>query len=267
MSQDYWHKQTADQPLFPDLIWSRPENRAHAGKLGIIGGNVHGFAAVGIAFTEAEKAGIGTARVLMPDSLQKTVSKLFPAADFAPSTPSGSFGREALAAALELGQWSDGLLLAGDFGHNSETAVLLESLVSKYSGQLTITQDAIDYFLTNLKPILNRPETTLVLSFAQLQKLATNMKFSRPFTFDTDLLRLVELLHVFTETYPLNIVVKHLDNIFAAVTGQVSSTRLDQDLKVWRVITAARISVWWLQNPNKPFESLTTSLISGAAGR
>ena len=266
MTTGFWHKQTADTPLFPDLIWSRPENRAQAGKLGIIGGNVHGFAAVGTAFAEAEKAGIGTTRVLMPDSLQKTVSKLFPAADFAPSTPSGSFGREALAACLEVGQWSDGLLLAGNFGRNSETAILLESLVTKYSGQLTITHDAVDYFITNPKPLMQRSETTLVLSFAQLQKLATAAKFSRPFTFDTDLLRLVENLHVFTTDHTLNIVVKHLDNIFVATGGQVSSTKLDQELKIWRVATAAHAATWWLQNSNNTFESLTTS-INGAAGR
>ena len=44
MNHDYWHKQTSSKPLFPELIWSRPENRQLAGKLLIIGGNLHGFA-------------------------------------------------------------------------------------------------------------------------------------------------------------------------------------------------------------------------------
>ena len=68
--QDYWKKQTPDKPLFPDLLWSRPRNRAHAGKLLIVGGNAHGFAAAAEAYAEASKAGVGAAGVIIPDSLQ-----------------------------------------------------------------------------------------------------------------------------------------------------------------------------------------------------
>ena len=32
-------KQTKAKPFFPDLLWSRPENKFHAGKLLIVGGN------------------------------------------------------------------------------------------------------------------------------------------------------------------------------------------------------------------------------------
>ena len=45
-SHTYWHKQTADAPLYPDMEWSMPELRDQAGKLGIIGGNKLGFAGV-----------------------------------------------------------------------------------------------------------------------------------------------------------------------------------------------------------------------------
>src|SRR5258708_2443063 len=96
MDRTYWHKQ-GSEPLFPDLVWSRPETKQTAGKLLIIGGNVHGFSAVGNAYTEAIKAGIGTVRIILPDVLRKTVSKLLPEADFTASTPSGSFGQKALA--------------------------------------------------------------------------------------------------------------------------------------------------------------------------
>src|SRR3954462_7666379 len=113
MDRTYWHKQTPDKPLFPDLLWSRPENKRQAGKLLIVGGNTHGFAAAGEAYAEAIKAGIGTARVLLPDGLQKTVGRVFEAGEYAPSTPSGSFGRQALAELLSLSRWADGTLLAG----------------------------------------------------------------------------------------------------------------------------------------------------------
>ena len=112
MDHTYWHKQTTDQPLFPDLLWSRPENRANAGKLGIIGGNAHGFSAPAEAFTFATDAGVGTARVLLPDSLKSTVGKVFDAGEYAPSTPSGSFSQKSLLEFLELSSWANGMLLA-----------------------------------------------------------------------------------------------------------------------------------------------------------
>lgn len=262
MDPTYWHRQTAAKPLFPDMEWSRPETKAAAGKLLIVGGNAHGFVAPASAFQVAEKAGVGTARMLLPDSMQPFVGKTFTAGELAPSTPSGSFSQKALLELLTMSQWADGVLLAGDLGRNSETAILIEKFLDKYSGQVTITQDAVDYVMNAPQTVLHRPETTLVLSFAQLQKLAMNAHFTTAFTFDMDFIRLVESLHEFTKKYIVNIVVKRLQNIFVAVDGQVSSTKLETDIKVWRVDTATKLAVWWLQNPRATFDALSTSLIS-----
>jgi hypothetical protein len=257
---DFWHKQTAGKPLYPDLLWSRPENKQQAGKLLIAGGNAHGFAAAGEAYSQAAKAGIGTARVLLPDSLQKTVGKVFEAGEYAPSTPSGSFSQKALAELLAMSAWADATLLAGDFGRNSETAILLEKFITKYSGPLALTKDAADYFINAPGPLLARNDTLLVISFAQLQKLATNARFPSALTFEMDFLRLVDALHEFTRRHQAAIIVKHLQTIFVAVNGQVSTTKLAEDLDIWRVKTAARAAVWWLQNPTKPFEALTSAI-------
>lgn len=260
MDRTYWQKQ-ASEPLFPDLVWSRPQNKQTAGKLLIIGGNVHGFAAVGNGYTEAEKAGIGSVRIILPDALRKTVSKLLPEADYAPSTPSGSFGQMALADLLEHAAWANGILLAGDLGRNSETAMLLEKFVAKYSGAITLTKDVVDYFIHVPSPLLERPDTCVVLSMAQLQKLASAAKFPLAFTFDMDFLKLIETLHEFTQQFSLYVVVKHLDTVFVGVSGQVSTTKTDNDIAdIWRVPTAAHTAVWWLQNPAKPFEALTTAI-------
>jgi ADP-dependent NAD(P)H-hydrate dehydratase / NAD(P)H-hydrate epimerase len=262
MDRPYWSKQTVGEPLFPDLMWSRPENRGQAGKLLIVGGNAHGFAAAGDAYAAATDAGIGTARVLLPDSLQKTVGRVFEAGEYAPSTPSGSFSKRSLAELLAMSQWADAVLLAGDFGRNSETAVVLERFLDKYEGRLTIAKDAADYFIKAPAQMLERGDTLLVISFAQLQKLASAARFTTAFTFDMDLIRLVEALHDFTERHPAAIMVKHLDNIFVAWGGKVSTTKLDEDREVWRVRAAAYAAVWWLQNPSKTLEALTTSLIA-----
>lgn len=257
-SNTYWHKQAADKPLFPDLLWSRPENKRQAGKLLVVGGNVHGFAAPAAAFAAAEKAGAGTVRVLLPDSLQKTVGRAFPAGEFAPSTPSGSFSQNALAELLDGAQWADAVLLAGDFGHNSETAILLEKFIQKYEGQLILCQDTIDYFTSGTTGVVKRTDTLLVTEFSQLQKLAKQARFTQAFTSDMDLLRLVDQLHIFTEQQAASILVEHLDNAVVAVSGQVSTTKGTIDAVE---TAAAQAAVWWLQNSGKPFEAITTSFI------
>lgn len=258
---DYWQKQTKETPLFPDLLWSRPESRQARGKLAIIGGNSFGFAAVAEAYQAATQAGIGTARVLLPEAVRKVVGTMLEA-DFAPSTPSGSFSQRALVELLEVVEWADAVLIAGDLGRNSETAVLLEKFVVKYRGPLIITKDGVDYFTNNPKLITDRPDTTIVLSLAQMQKLATHAKFSIPITFSMDLLRLVEALHNFTAAHKLEIVVKHLDNIIVAAGGQISTTHLEVEEDIWRVKTAAKAAVWRIQNPSKPFNALTTAIIN-----
>lgn len=262
MENTYWQKQTADKPLFPDLLWSRPENKQARGKLLIIGGNAHGFAVPAQAYGEALKAGIGTARVLLPDALQKTVGSVFEVAEYAPSTSSGSFKQAALDQMLDLGQWADGVLITGELGRNAETAALMEKFVTKSGSMVTVTRDAVNAFNSSPQTILDRQKTTLVLSLAQLQKLAKEVKFISPVTFDMDILHLVDWLHKFTEQFACHIVVKHLDNIFVASKGQVSSTKLESDIKIWRVTTAAHAAVWWLQNTSKPFEALTTAVFT-----
>jgi hypothetical protein len=264
MDNTYWHKQ-GSEPLFPDLLWSRPENRLHAGKLLIVGGNAHGFAAPAEAFAAATQAGVGSARAVMPDHIRPQL-RHFQAdhleLDFLPSTPSGSFAKRSLAELLAHSQWADGVLLAGDLGRNSETAILLESFTRKYSGQLTVTRDAADYFTSNAHALVDRPESLLIVSLAQLQKFAQSAAAETPVTFSMGLVQLVDWLHEFTGHYAVHLITKHLDTVFAAVDGQVSTTKTSQDLEEkWRVSTAAAASVWWLQNPSKPFEAITTAIL------
>lgn len=258
---DYWIKQTLNKPAFPDLQWSRPENRMTAGKLLIIGGNLHGFAAPAEAYASAAKTGAGTVKVLLPKAVQKSVGRFIDTAEFAPSTPSGSFARTSLDTMLDLSGWADGVLLAGDLGRNSETAIVLEKFITKYNGPLTIAKDAVDYFINIDNAVHEKSAApTLVLSLAQLQKLATKLGVSTPFTLGMDLLPLIRQLHEFTLEHQLYVIVKHHQNIIVAVRGQVSTTKLIEDKPIWRVNTAGSAAVWWLQNQQKPFEGLTSAI-------
>jgi NAD(P)H-hydrate repair Nnr-like enzyme with NAD(P)H-hydrate dehydratase domain len=260
MSFPYWRKQELKTPLFPDIVWSRPESKSNAGKLAIIGGHSHGFGAPGAAYAEALQANIGVCKVLLPEAIKKTVSLVLPDASYGPSNPSGSFSKEALSDMLDISTWSDGVLLAGDLGRNSETAILLESYVQVYSGPLTITQDAADYFKAFPQLLMNRPETTLVLSLAQLQKIFINAPLMTPITYGMTLPQLAEALHEFTAKFPITIVVRHHELLFVASGGEIVTT--PNDHMPWRVRTAARASVYWLQNPGRPLEAITTSLVN-----
>ena len=258
MENTYWHKQTAEKPLFPDMLWSKPENKQHAGKLLIIGGNLHGFSAAAETYSQATKAGVGVARVLLPDVLKKTVGRILEYGEYAPSTPSGSFSQQALAEWLEQVAWADGVLVAGDLGHNSETSILLEKFLDQYSGQVTMAKDTVDYVTSSPTICSGCNKTTLVLSFAQLQKLLTALKYPRHIESTMGLPNLTELLNDFSQTHKFHIITNHLDHIVVAVDGQVSSTKTSEDN--WQTLAAAHTAVWWLQNADKPFEAITTAV-------
>jgi len=260
MEQNYWIKQDG-KPLFPELEWSRPESKAQAGKLLIIGGNSQGFAAPAEAFGVATKAGIGTTRVVLPESLRKSVGKLFPDAEFAPSTPSGSFGTQALAELCDASLWASSVLFPGDISRNSETTVLLENFLEKYSGQATLTKDTADIFCQQPFTILHRPDTLLVIAMGQLRRLGSEAHFPRAFTSEMGLVQLVDALHEFTKRFSPAIITKHQGHFVVALNGQISTTTIETDEPIWRLQIAATASVWWLQNPTKSLEALTTAVL------
>ena len=259
MEQSYWLKQT-DKPLFPELEWSRPETKAQAGKLLIIGGNRFGFVEPSEAFRAAEKAGIGTARLLLPDSLRPYIGKAFTAGELAPTTPSGSFSLQALASFIDMSLWADAVLVAGGIGRNSETTVLLETFLEKHTGLATLTKDAADLLCEQPISILHRPDTLLVIAMGQLRRLGSEAHFPRAFTSEMGLVQLTENLHEFTKRFSFSIITRHQNHYIVAQDGRVSTTPVRSEQPVWRIITAATAAVWWLQNPSKTFEALTTAV-------
>lgn len=256
-STSYWRRQEPDKPLFPEMEWNRPENKMHAGKLLVIGGNKFGFNAPAEAYTFAMNAGVGIVRTLLPNALEKTMGKLFPEIEFAPSTPSGSFGRPSLAEMLDAANWADGVLLAGDFGKNAETTIVIEALLQKYQQQLLLCGDAVDQITPHPQLVLDRACTTLILEFTQLQKLAIAVGSTIAITSSMDFLHFLEALHVLSSENEVSIIVEREGSWFVAVNGQVTSTK--SQATATRV--AASASVWLLQNPQKSLEALTTALV------
>ncbi|MEI7918143.1 MAG: hypothetical protein WCH58_02060 [Candidatus Saccharibacteria bacterium] len=260
-THSYWHKQTADKPLYPDIEWSKPEQKSQAGRIGIIGGNSLGFAGVAEAYQTTLKTGTGAVRVLLPDALKKNIPSIMTEVIYGPTNPSGSLSREALIEMKAVGDWATSILLIGDAGRNSETAILYEDFIRDYSGPITITRDVIDLLKNSSSALVERPNTLIVASFAQLQKIFSAVYYPKVLTFSMQLANLVEALHKFTITYPVSIAVFHQDMILVASGGQVTTTPWDQPMRIWRGNTAANASVYWAWNPNKVLESVTASLV------
>lgn len=255
-------KQTLSQPLYPELLWSRPENKQLAGKLLVIGGNKFGFSAPAKAYSEALRAGIGEVRAILPDAIQKTVGGFFEHALFTPSTPSGSFGQISLNQILDATRWADGVLVAGDVGRNSETAVVMENFIKNYAGALVATKDTVLAFQDNPLAALDRDQTVLVITLAELQRYASASKFSQAFTLSSPLQQFVQHLQKFSAQHQAGIIVKRSAYIFVAYDGRVSGTQINEGMDNWRTSQATYAAVWLLQQPQKPFESLTSSVVA-----
>ncbi len=262
MDLSYWRKQTTTEPLFPDIEWSKPEQRSQAGKLGIIGGNKLGFAGVAEAYSVATSAGVGQVRVLLPDVLKKTIPRAITDTMFAPTNISGSLTKDADAEMATLGAWADGILLIGDAGRSSETAILYEKFLQDYTGQLVITRDAVDLVKNSSQTLVDRPKTLLIVSFAQLQKLFQAVYYPKVLTFSMQLTNLVEALHKFTISYPVSIAVLHRETFIVAHDGKVVTTPWDNPMMIWRGVTAAKAATYWLWSPSKPLEATSTAIVS-----
>lgn len=262
MDYSYWKKQSPDTPLFSDIEWSKPEQRAQAGKLGIVGGNKLGFAGVAEAYMVASKTGTGQLRVLLPDVLKKTIPSTITDALFAPTNPSGSLSKDASPDMANISSWADGVLLIGDAGRSSETAILYEQFIQNYGGLLVVTRDAIDLVKNSSQTLVDRPNTLLIASFAQLQKLFQSVYYPKVLTFSMQLTNLVEALHKFTITYPVSIAVLHKDTFIIAHDGQVVTTPWDNPMTIWRGNVAAKAAAYWLWSPTKPLEATATAIVA-----
>ena len=259
----YWQKQTNEKPLFPEIEWNKPERRNQAGKLGIVGGNKLSFAAVAESYATANSAGAGEIRVLLPDGLRGVVPKTMTDVIFGPSTPSGGLASDSKSQLLTIGEWADTLLLIGDAGKNSQTAIIYEDLVADYNKPIVITRDAIDLLQNSFANILDNSNITLVVSFAQLQRLFRAVYYPKILTFSMQLAQFIETVHKFTITYPVTIMTFHAGNLIIARNGEVVSQVWNDPMRIWRGHTAARGASYLLWNPNRSLESLSASAFSG----
>ena len=259
---NYWQQQTNSKPLFPDLIWSKPEQLAQAGTLGIVGGNKLGFLVVANAYQAALKTGIGEVKIVLPKDLKKPLGDI-KGATFAPSNLSGSLAKDALEHLFSLNNETDGILLIGDAGRNTETQMLYETFFrdNLKTNPVIITRDSVDLLLGVMHEIIERPNIILVLSFSQLQKVFQSVYYPVVLVHSIQTSKLVEAIHKFTITHPATITVFHNDQFIVAKNGEVITADFDRPTDIWQGNLPAKIAVWNVWNPTKPLEATVTALL------
>src|SRR5690606_30543763 len=119
-----------------------------------------------------------------------------------------------------------------------------------------------DLIKNNPTKIVERPETLLVLSFAQLQKLFQGVYYPKVLTFSMHLTAFVEAMHKFTTTYPVTLLVLHKDTLLAAHDGNVTSTEWLNPVAIWRGQVAAKAATYWIWNRDSPLEAVTASIVA-----
>lgn len=259
MEISYWLRQEPDKPLFPDIEWSKPQQKAQAGRLLIVGGNANGMAAVAAAYAESLAAGAGSVRAILPDAFSKTIPPSVTDTIFVPTNISGGIGQDALDPIKAGVAWSEATLLIGDSGRNSETAIIFEQVLREFDKPFIITRDAVDLLRNNAELLLTRDQTTLVVSFAQLQKLLQAVYFPKQLLFSMQLAQIVDTLHKITLSYACTIVTYHQEHIIAAEDGRVVTTPFGNPMSIWRGSVATRAAVYWMQHRSKRLEAIVSS--------
>ncbi len=259
MERIYWHKQSSNQPLYPNLLWSRPQTRNGAGKLLIIGGHEHDFSAIARAHQAAYAAGAGSVLSVMPYAVHKFVGGLAEC-DFLASNSSGGFAKEAIPELLHHAAWADMIVLPGSNGRNSETTIVFEQLLRQSPTPVTITKDTIELLQHTPDAMLQRNNTTLVLSLSQLQRLGVAARFAHAITFGMTFQQLVDALHAITGQLQSAIVTQHHQRYAVGLNGTVGSS-VAEPSTVWQLATAIDVAVWTMQQPSHRFAAIMTALL------
>lgn len=257
----YWQKQS--KPLFSDLIWNLPERKT--GNVVVVGGNSQGFSApVRIAEFMKKNLPFSCISLLLPDSLRGKLPT-FENVELLPATESGSFAKSATL--NNFISHADASLLIGDFSRNSATAIALGQAIQSAtdSHPLLITRDGVELLATEAKNWLERPQTFVVASMAQIQKLFQAVYYPRMVLLSQPLIPVIETLHKFTLSYPVTLVTFHQNNIIVAHSGNIVTTALVDTsyspISLWSGQLASKILALNFYNPSHALEATSAAVL------
>ncbi len=259
---DNWLKQTIDTPLYDRLLWSRPENKQHSGRVLVIGGSFHGFSKTVSSYERLQSAGIGQVTILLPKSVQKLLGHISEDVIYCPNTDSGSFSSDSFADMLEFANLNDGVFFPGELSNNSETLIVIEKLVSSINKPIIVADENIDTVLHFDADFINRDNIVFVGSLDKIQKLLTKLKSDQAITSGIALKNLVEVLQGFTAINKLAIATIHQGYVLIAKGGKVATTKIESAEHQKINPLTYHIAVWVIQNPNNQFDAMSCAAIS-----
>lgn len=246
-----------EKPLFPDLLWSRPTLRSRGGRLLIVGGHKHEFSLVQDIYQVAEAAGIGEAQAALPDTLQRLVGG-GEFGHFLPATASGSLGKAALGELLHITNDYDSVIIGANLTNNSETGIMIESLISQSEQPVVITEETINTLKFNPELITGNPKALVVTTMNGLFALANHHHMPLVIKPNSGLMGKMEIIQQLVSISECNYLIFDHEVIVAA-EGEMSVTQLPIGLSDQPGVMIGLASTFWLQQRSRPFEALTTA--------
>ncbi len=256
MNDDSWFKQTKD-PMFPDIIWSKPEHKSKSGRVLVIGGSKNNLHCLSQAYQNLTEAKVGALFLIAPDSLKKQIQPLISEAEFVPSTKLGSISEKSLSTIKSFAERSDAIFICGDLSHNSETTSVVENVVNYIKAPIIVTDDGLDAISNLGYKLMTVPDLFVVGHFDKLQKLASQAGAPKAITSTMGIVQLVETLNKLSRIFQPIIITDYEGKIVVTHKGRTSTTPIEN--KDWTQKLSAILSTMAAQNLGDPFEMATTA--------
>lgn len=245
---EYFEK--IEKNLAEDLYWNIPDKKQ--GIVNVIGGNGQSFRTeVKMAEYLAEKYPVEIVNTVLPEVLK---NKLPPVENFKflPATENGAFSGEGLA---EIINEVDFNLIIGDLSKNTITGKAVVSACESSEKPALLTRDTVDLVIeNNPEKLLMNDKVILFGSMAQMQKLLRAVYYPKMLLLSQSLVQVVETLHKFTLSYPINLITLHNGQILVAKNGEVKVVPIEKSehtpMTFWDGKMATKIVALNLYNPN-----------------
>ena len=245
---DYFEK--IENNPYEDLYWNIPEKKQ--GAVNVIGGNGRNFRIdVKVAEYLAGNYPVETVNTVLPEALK---NKLPPVENFKflPATEGGTFSGEGL---VEIMNGADFNLIIGDLSKNAVTGKAVASACEIAEKPMIITRDTVDLIAENgPEKVLMNENMIIFGSLAQMQKILRAVYYPKMLLLSQSLVQVVEVLHKFTLSYPVNVITLHNGQILVAKDGIVKAVPLEKSgyspIMLWNGELAAKIVALNLYNPN-----------------
>ncbi len=259
---DQSFQKQGSEPLYPKVLWNRPVAARAAGRLLVLSGHSGDLNTPQTIYQSAQAAGIGDCRVVLPDAVRKLIGDV-EMASFVPSSPSGSLGRASLAAILDLANDYDTIAIGGGLSQNSETTMLVDSLLSMTDKPVILSDDALVLMKHQLKEIAQRPNSLILTDMVGLIKASGALGVAVNIRPDGGILNKVEILRNYLTAGKASYVVVGTE-LIVGVGDHVSVTPYELTAAAITGLATGVLGTFWTQN--RTFEGLTTGAFVLAQG-